>query len=454
MKKQAPPRVDLSTLAPREHDTPLEPNILGYSLTSWQQLTKQQGPVLMASIDGKEHLLLCGHEADLQAWKTPDNWLYGPPASGGNFFNREMGVVHITQQDGPTHRRSRKLLLPGFGISAISRDLEAIAGTLSSGLHDLQHSSQTAPLNLHSELCFLYAKALSRSQVKANLDDKSLRMLCDFEEQFISALRLSAADQLLWHGRPSYLQLKDDAMSLFRALAEERLAGRVEDDSLQQLLNPSRPTGQTPLESAELPNLVYLLLVAGVGNIAILATCMMWALHKRPDWHALLAEELAGFTPAQMKTGLKQLPLLQATVAETERCFLPAPVVSKITSCDVDLLGYHIPADTPVLQLIGLAHFDDQQYSAPLEFQPERWLAPDVRRANAYGGGTHLCLGMGVSRVLLPLTLALLVRDHELQFTAPPANVPLTRELNYSPTTTYLGTHFRSRLNNNNLSHA
>lgn len=165
MDTTRPPQINLDELDPRPLDTPLKPNLLGYTLASWQRLAEQHGPVLMTQIDGVEQLILCGHDADLHAWKTPDDWLYGPPSTGGVFFSREMGPAHITQLDGPAHRRSRKLLLPGFGISAMGRDISSIAQTLSQGFKQ----AQDKPLNLHNELCFLYAKSLSRSQLKTTV---------------------------------------------------------------------------------------------------------------------------------------------------------------------------------------------------------------------------------------------------------------------------------------------
>ena len=138
-----------------------------------------------------------------------------------------------------------------------------------------------------------------------------------------------------------------------------------------------------------------------------------------------------------MSGGVKNYPLLQAFISETERCYLPAPITPKVTTRDITLLGCDIAADTHVLQFIGLPHFDEQRYANALTFNPERWLQSDSARANAYGGGTHLCLGMGVSRVLLPLTLALIVRDHNLTATRPPQNVILDPDCDCSPTTTH-----------------
>gem|GEM_PF-1102673 len=432
-----PPLVDLGKLTRQPHATPLQPNLLGYSAQSWQELVAEYGPVVRAEVAGKEQLLLCGHDADLHAWKTPGDWLYGPPVSSGDFFSSQMGPTHITQQDGAAHRRSRKLLLPGFGIAAISRDIEAIAQTISEGFQAIQDK----PLELHSELCFLYGKALSRSQIKTPQSDDTLRTLQRFEEEFITGLNLPAEEQQLWHSRPEYLALKARAFAVFDDIIrartkdpERRGAEGIEaDDTLERLLRPLKDSNFEPLQPNELRSAVYLLLVAGVGNVSALACCMLWSLTEQPHWLECVRAEVADFEGQQMRGGLKNFPVLQAVVAETERCFLPAPVIPKMTSRAIQVLGYDVPVDTHVLQLLGCAHFDPARYADPHRFAPERWLDGGAQRANAYGGGIHLCLGMGVSRVLLPLTLAQFAKNHVIKTSERPFMSAVTPGAEISP---------------------
>ena len=384
---------------------------------------------MSVELDGKVQVVLADHAMNLQAWRTPDDWLYGPPTSSGEFFLREMGDVHITQQDGKPHRRSRKLLLPGFGINALGKNLTAISHVLETGLAARAGSA----INLHSELSRLYTAALSRSQVQIALTEVEIGELVAFEEEFISGLALTQADQLRWHTRPEYLQRKAAAFALFERIVGAREQGTRVDDTLQQLITPDRQAAFEPLTHQELLNVVYLLLVAGVGNIAVLACCMYWSLQQQPAWRSRLQEELVDFDPAQMRGGLKQFPQLMAVVAETERCFLPAPITPKITAHTIDLAGYEITAGTHVLQLHGMSHFDATRYPDPYSFKPERWLMKSTPRANAYGGGTHLCLGMGVSRVFLPLTLAHLINADHWSAEAPPQITALRPDVSFSP---------------------
>ncbi len=428
-----PPELDLATLQARTSNSALEPDFLGYTVESWLAAKERHGPVMQADINGKRQVILCSHDANIDAWKTPTHWHYGSPTSSGDFFKDQMGAVHITQLDGAPHRRSRKLLLPAFGIGALAPHLPEFYAELEGGLATRNNTA----FNLHEELCFLYASGLSKTQVQCSIDELTVRMLTRFEEEFISGLRLSRDDQLAWHKRPAYLTLRREAFALFDNIVQERLGGVTHNDSLQRLITPTKETGLEPLSADELRNAVYLLLVAGVGNIAILACAMLWQLKHLPAWQQRLKTELADFTPESMSSGVKNYPLLQAFIQETERCYLPAPVTPKITTMDTNLLGYDIPKNTHVLQLIGLPHFDNKRFDNALTFDPDRWLSAGRERANAYGGGSHLCLGMGVSRVLLPLTLAVFVQNHSFDVTTAPENVVLQPGTDCSPTTTY-----------------
>ena len=106
---------------------------------------------------------------------------------------------------------------------------------------------------------------------------------------------------------------------------------------------------------------------------------------------------------------------MRAIITETERCFAPAPIVPKRTTKDIEFLGVSIPAGTLIMHLHALTHFDQQRYPDPLKFDPARWISANPEKPNAFGGGKHMCLGMGVTRIYLPLILATLFSQHDLE---------------------------------------
>ncbi|HSG90143.1 MAG TPA: cytochrome P450 [Pseudomonadales bacterium] len=426
------PRVDLGALEARTTAATTEPDFLGCTAASWMALVAAHGPVMETEIDGRPTTLLCTHAADLEAWKTPRNWIYGPPASGGEFFRGEMGPLHVSQLDGDAHRRARKLTLPAFGAQPLLRDIDAVAACLEHGLADLAGTET----DLHGALGTLYTRALGVSQVKADLSPEQARTLFEFEEAFIPAAALAPDVRARWYGRNRYVADKRASFELFERIVDARLAGARPGDSLDLVMDRAPPDGMAPLNREELVLATYLLLVAGVGNIANLVSPMLWALQTHPEWLTRLREELVDFRPDALGAGVRAFPVMRALISETERCFLPAAVLPKIAACDLELLGHRIPAGRRVLHLHGLAHFEAERYPDPFAFRPERWLEDEPQRPNAYGGGVHLCLGMGVARLYLPLTLALLVPRYDLHAPAPPLRVPQAPGLDCSPLTT------------------
>ncbi len=393
---------------------------------------KEQGPVFRMSTPRGEQLVVCGHEANLATWKSPSAWVYGPPSSGGNFFSDELGALHISQLDGDAHRRARKLILPSFGIASLMRDLDVVSAVIRDGIDALADKE----INLHEALSLVYTKALTKSQVKVELSDEQIKNLFAFEESFISAGPIDPDDRAAWYATPRYKTLRAEAFAIFEHTAKARLAGERNNDSVDLILDRKAPAGMAPFNEEEMVLAVYLLIVAGVGNIANIACALIWALTQNPLWIEKLREELASFNPAQLRAGMKNLPVVQAVISEAERCYLPAPVVPKMAGEDVNILGFDIPAGTHVLHLHGLAHFQEERYPSPGEFRPERWLDGSADRPNAFGGGIHLCLGMGVAKLYLPLTLAMLIPKFDVIADIPPVSVPIDPEMSVSPGTT------------------
>jgi len=406
-------------------------SFLGCTVSSWLAARQRLGPVFRFDDDGREQLVICGREADLEAWRTPDAWSYGA-SDGGRFFRREMGPQHVTQLDGEAHRRHRKLVLPAFGIRALTRDFAAAAATLEQGLGALGEG----PLDLYPRLAALYTRCLARTQVKLEAPEETCDRIAEFEEAFIAAVRLPPAQQQRWHDRPAYRALKAELFALFGEVVAARRAGERPGDSLDLLLDRPPPAGMAPLTDEELIRAVYLLLGAGVGNIANQVCATLWAVIAHPPWQQRLQEELARVAVSELAKGVGALPVLRAVLLEAERCYVPAPVIPKVASEDMVFLDCRIPRGTPVLHMHALAHFDDARYEDPLAYRPERWLDGDAGKTNAFGGGRHLCLGMGVARLYSPLTLALLCRDRDLVADQPPRYVPLDPAVDCSPVTT------------------
>lgn len=406
--------------------------MLGAPVAAWVDAVARLGPVIELVGDGEPVVVMASAEANKVSWSTPQLWSYAR-TDAAKVFHSQLGPEHVSALDGEAHRRLRKLLLPAFGVAALRRDISTSAAVMTAGI--AQWRGQT--IELHASACHLFTKALTQSQVHTNADDRSISKLCEFEENFIAGVQISAAEQQPWFYRQSYQSLRSTAFAFFNAVLDEHLVAEPADDSLSLLLKREPPEGMARLTREELLHATYLLSIAGVGNIANLLCGLLWSIHDSP-WLYRLREELDGVDLSTL-SGMKNLPVLSAVIKESERMFLPAPVVPKRTERDVAVLGRELPAGTLVQHMHGLAHFDPSRYPEPLRFNPERWLVDGAERPNAFGGGKHLCLGMGVTRAYLPLATALLVQEG-LSFEGPPVFEPLDPAHASRPVTTTLNT--------------
>ncbi len=427
------PKLDLNLLEQNNNPEPTDFKILGYSVNSWLKQVDRLGPVFQANLDGNDSVIIATAQANAQAWKTPSGWAYRP-TDAGTFFRNQMGNDHISALDGEPHRRLRKLVLPGFGAAALQRDIKIAADTITSGFADLAGQST----NIHETLCRLYAQSFTKTQIKVDISEAQLAVLNRFEEEFICGLQLSLADQAKWFGREKYQQLRKEAFDYFNRVVMARKSGEPKNDSLAILLGRKLPDGSAPLMDHELAQAVYFLSVAGVGNVANLLCPLMWAI-KGTEWIPRLQDELKGFTPQKL-TGMKDFPIMRALITEAERCFAPTEIVPKRTTVDIEILGKNIPANTLVSHLHVMSHFEAARYPDPLKFKPERWLSEDLSKPNAFGGGKHMCLGMGVTRVYMPLTLALIYTEYDVEITEPPVSKSLEPDFEPAPRSTVMNT--------------
>jgi cytochrome P450 len=79
----------------------------------------------------------------------------------------------------------------------------------------------------------------------------------------------------------------------------------------------------------------------------------------------------------------------------------PVHRLTRYTSCDVDVGGYHIPAGSSVRLMIASANRDEEKFPDPDRF--------DLQRSNAahagFGYGIHMCMGSWLAKLEVRLML-------------------------------------------------
>jgi len=180
---------------------------------------------------------------------------------------------------------------------------------------------------------------------------------------------------------------------------------------------------------------VLTLLLAGEDTTA---NTIAWAAKYFIDFPEFLdrarAEVDGVIAPATAVTDyaqLSQLPFIEAFANETMRLKPIAPLNGLETNEGVELLGYYLPPNTPVIALTRHVAVDPTNFGEPERFNPERWLNPgeiegcphNPQAFLPFGTGPRFCPGRNLALAEIKIVLAMLVRNFDLSLTDPDQSV-------------------------------
>jgi cytochrome P450 len=140
-------------------------------------------------------------------------------------------------------------------------------------------------------------------------------------------------------------------------------------------------TDTRPLDMPEMLSIVQQLLVAGNETTTKMLTEMMRLLGENPEqWAMVKADPMR----------------IDRIVEETLRLSTPTQGMWRIVTRDVELGGTTIPAGARLVIVFSSANRDEQLYTDPDAFDPDR---DNLRHNLAFGKGIHFCLGANLSRL-------------------------------------------------------
>lgn len=411
------PTYDPSLLEKHTGSNSLSPiTFRGYTAESLLKAYREAGPVYQTTFNDESVYIFTGLDANEKAWTTPDDWSYHDAVA---VFREELSDVHLTQLDKAPHRRKRRLLNKGFKNSSVMAGMPAMAREIAMGLAQMEGRT----VEFHQSLMQVFTRSHAKSSVKEAFTDEEIARMVDFEEGFIGALFLKKPHRELIYNRASYLDIKNAVLGRLHGIVKERLDESVTKDDMLDAVIHQKVTGNIEgLSEEELIYDTYLLLIAGTGNTSKLICYLLQALLDNSEWRAKLEEELKDFDASKLAGGMKEFPLLKATLMETERMFPAAPVLPRVPSQDIEFLGFPLPKGAQCLHCASLTHFDEAIYEDPFKFNPQRWIDNEYpRTAHAvFGGGTHTCLGMNVARIQMPLTIGYLLSLYDYEISKAP----------------------------------
>lgn len=304
-----------------------------------------------------------------------------------------MGEHSLLLVDGAQHKRARKLLMPAFRASAmtgyrkvVAEIAEAEAATWPVGV-EFRTLERMNAVTLEVILRVVFGVAEERRLAKLRplvndtVDIKPLVLLgwgYPFLQRFGPWKRVVKVQRDL------------DAL-LYAEIRERRQAPDLAErsDVLSQLLHVGDSEGEAPLTDDELRDQLVTLLLAGHETTA---SGLAWALYELGRHPELMRK-------AQAAADSGDDDYLDAVMKESLRLHPIIPMVGRFLMEPSTIGGIRFPRGTSVGPSILLAHEDPENFPAPAEFRPERFLEGHVTPNTwiPFGGGVRRCIGAGFS---------------------------------------------------------
>lgn len=182
----------------------------------------------------------------------------------------------------------------------------------------------------------------------------------------------------------------------------------------------------------------------GTDTVAVLIEWILARMVLHPDVQSAVQEELdriVGRARAVTESDVSEMVYLPAVIKEVLRLHPPGPLLSwaRLAITDTLVGGYHVPAGTTAMVNMWAITRDPHLWEDPLEFKPQRFLAPDGMldfsvlgsdmRLAPFGSGRRTCPGKNLGLTTVTFWVASLL--HEFVF-EPAAAVDLSEVLRLS----------------------
>ncbi|PSR95758.1 Cytochrome P450 78A5 like [Actinidia chinensis var. chinensis] len=179
---------------------------------------------------------------------------------------------------------------------------------------------------------------------------------------------------------------------------------------------------ENKLSDSDMIAVLWEMIFRGTDTVAILLEWIIARMVLHPDIQARAQSEIdsvVGKTRTVSDSDLPNLPYVLAIVKETLRMHPPGPLLSwaRLAIHDTHVGDHFIPAGTTAMVNMWAITHDEQIWSEPNEYKPERFMEEDVAimgsdlRLAPFGSGRRVCPGKAMGLVTVHLWLAQLLQS-------------------------------------------
>ncbi|OIP75254.1 MAG: cytochrome P450 [Oscillatoriales cyanobacterium CG2_30_44_21] len=382
-----------------------------------QQFPEKQyakyGAISKTNLLGKPTIFMIGSEAaefvlsshmDCFSWKDgwPDN------------FKKLLGES-LFLQDGEEHRRNRRLMMPAFHGQALAGYISTMEEITQ---RYLDKWTQKCEFNWFDEFKQLTFEIASQLLVGADAGEDVERLSGLFAD-LTNGLFAIAPFELPFTALGKAVKARDLLLQHITKVIEDRQKNPTKD-VLSMLVQVQDEDGSR-FGIEELKAQAMLMLFAGHETTTSMLTWLCLELGRHPQVLAIARQEQMELatTGSLNLEQLGQMPYLDQILQEVERLRPSIGGGFRAVVKPFDFKGYHVPKGWQVLYSIRVTHKQEDIYSNPEKFDPDRF-SPERQEHKqkpfsliGFGGGSRICIGIAFAKLEMKIIASHLLRNYQ-----------------------------------------
>ena len=337
---------------------------------------------------------------------------------------RKLLDLCVITADGEEHQRRRKLVQPsftpraiqGYAEQMISEAFRAQKDWRDGQTLDIDHAASDLSLRIAARTFFGDDIAVDSRTVHDALAGYRWNALVNLAP-FSGALKALP----LRRNREARRSMRRLDEAIVEAVQRAR-SNPERTDLIAHMVNARDEEGKfTPFSDRELRLEAFAILITGHHTIATTLTFAMYYLSRNPNVRARMEreiDEVLGDRPPSFED-FNSLPYTKAVVDETLRMSPPTAYLGRTAVEDVAIGDFRIRKGTIVQPSIRVPMHDEEYFSDPERFMPERWLEmPQPKRPRfayaPFGTGDRFCSGFRFALLQLVFSLSIVCRRWRL----------------------------------------
>jgi len=250
------------------------------------------------------------------------------------------------------------------------------------------------------------------------------------------AAALLMLPEKLWHpGKRRMRRAAADTRVIVQNLLDQRRkAGIGGDDLVTRMLTARNPDTGQPMPDDRIVDNLTTFLLAGHETTAKALTWTLYILSRAPEWQERVRDEIRTVA----KSGrigpltISKLPLTSRVLKESMRLYPPVPVITRVSTEDVELGGKHLPNPTLIVIPMYAVHRHRRLWTDPDRFDPDRFLPENEAKYPRtqfmpFGYGQRVCIGSSFAILEATAILATLLQSVRFEWDGRHEPEPVSR---------------------------